>query len=109
MPDFDVHQVREAAARAAHDARCVFHTSSGKFLGHYGIQQTVEWDVDAAMAVIVPAVTAQIRALHRCYHEDYLDVDCCSECSSETWWSPYPCPTVRLLDQIDAAVRGEGQ
>lgn len=67
----------------------------------------------AALAVIVPAVTAEVRALHKeasrvTYWRDALGDDHreqlthCALCGDD-----YPCPTVRLLDQLDKAARGE--
>jgi hypothetical protein len=95
-----------------------------------------------SLAVIVPAVTAEIRALHKPVHltfswrdgvraEDpcetcggkaggdqecgcWGDVDrtlyclACSDLSGHTsFHAEHPCPTVRLLDELDGAARGE--
>lgn len=72
-----------------------------------------------SLAVIVPAVTAEVRALHSSTDEPTSDHYHCrpSECDQAGEGSlkpvcdecdmPSPCPTVRLLDELDAVVRGE--
>lgn len=59
--------------------------------------------VAAALPVIVAAVTDEVRKLHtnRCA-SPYCDGGACHECIK-----PYPCPTKRLLDEIDAAAGRE--
>lgn len=67
----------------------------------------------AALAVIVPAITAQFRALHprsesnpgeagRQHQEAGPWLGDCEAC-----WLRHPCPTVHLCDELDALVRGE--
>jgi hypothetical protein len=157
MSDFDVQQVREAAADVLSVHRwksmgvASVECECGEIL--YGNDRMTQFPADeafrkhladAAMAVIVPAVTAQIRALHKAVHLTFSwkdgiraeepcevcggkaggdrecgcwgDVDrdlyclSCSDLSGHTsHHAVYPCPTVLLCDQIDAAVRGEGQ
>lgn len=108
MPDFDVQQVVEAAARAAYEDAM---TKKGtpfepwETLPEYW-RRIFRSQACAALAVIVPAVTEQIRALH--HEEGYYfsipgeTVQICELCDTD-----WPCPTVRLLDELDAAVRGE--
>lgn len=55
-----------------------------------------------ALAVIVPAVTAEIRALHA-----RGVANRCWECHDLLGLERYPCRTVRLLDELDAAAKGE--
>ena len=69
--------------------------------------------VEAALAVIVKAITAQVRVLHNAipaptsehYHCDPQECDRSGEgllqpwCDECTQWAP--CPTVRLCDEID--------
>ena len=114
MADFDVQQVVEAAARAAYD-------SSQRF--NRGSVRAEEWELipeywrrifraqaRAALAVIVPAVTEQVRALHEvhdCNYDECLRIngDCLfvDQCSC----GQQPCDEARLLDELDAAARGE--
>lgn len=98
MPDFDVQQVREAVeSRTRQMGYLMSHRETG-----------------AALAVIVPAVTQQIRALHReseiviwrrdALGDDHQDqISHCALCGDD-----WPCPTVRLLDQLDAAAADKG-
>lgn len=87
-----------------------------------------------SLAVIVPAVTAEVRALHHAAYRDgdrtpicpdchgkagthpcgcwreYDVLPVCAECGSQP--TPFeaddwPCPTARLLDELDATARGE--
>ena len=100
MPDFDVPQVVESAAKAAYEASQRFNRGSVRaeeweLLPEYW-RRIFRAQATAALAVIVPAVTEQIRATHKV--EDWW----CNECQTS-----YPCPTARLLDEIDAAARGE--
>ena len=105
MPDFDVQQVVEAAAKAIHDARCGFHREGVTLVGHYAVQQSADDSAALAMSVILPAVTQQIRALHVLLG-DPDDWRWCDGC--EQYIEPNgQCPTVRLLDSLDAAVRAE--
>ncbi len=133
MADFDVHQVREAAARAIWDTE---HDGvpAWEAAGEPYPSNEYRHEADAAMAVIVPAVTAQIRALHYPSRRDVDRTPMCPDCRGKAGTHPcgcwqeydlwpvcgecgeqptpyededYPCPTVRLLDQIEAAVRGE--
>ncbi|MCB0912453.1 MAG: hypothetical protein KDB60_12635 [Propionibacteriaceae bacterium] len=139
MPDFDVPQVREAAARA--EFRRVYGSVVSWERARGPLQEAYLQGAAAAMSVIVPAVTQQVRALHRPVHLTFSwkdgvraeepcevcggkagerecgcwgDVDryvyclACSDLSGHTsHHTDYPCQTVLLLDEIDAAVRGE--
>ena len=138
---FDVQQVVEAAARAAYEDAMAkkgtpfepWETLPGYWLRIYRAHTR------AALAVIVPAVTEQVRALHKRVHLVFTwnsglhAEDPCPECDGKAgeWpcgcWGDYdieyhclecssltekhrvawPCPTVRLLDELDAAARGE--
>lgn len=80
-----------------------------------------------SLAVIVPAVTAEVRALHHRHSTALMDYDCeCGDCDHEgdcpithtsvcipcsapelDHYVIWPCPTARLLDELDATVRGE--
>ena len=62
MPDFDVPKVREAAARA--EFRMVYGSAVSWERARGPLQEAYLRGAAAAMSVIVPAVTAQIRALH---------------------------------------------
>ena len=84
-------------------------------------------ETTAALAVIVPAVTAEVRALHHRHSTALMAYDCeCGDCDHEgdcpithtsvcipcsapelDHYVIWPCPTVRLLDELDAVVRGE--
>ena len=110
MPDFDVPQVVEAAARAAYEASQRFNrdgvrAEEWELLPEYW-RRIFRAQATAALAVIVPAVTEQIRALH--HEEGYYfsipgeTVQICELCDTD-----WPCPTVRLCDELDAAARGE--
>ena len=97
MPDFDVQQVREAAARAM-DPGCI------KIDG----PRLADTQAIAAMSVIVPAVTEQIRALHKTVpHEGAPGWFWCHGCRHSVSADAKVCATVRLLDELDAAARGE--
>lgn len=126
MADFDVQQVAYDAAMETWDDH----------------EEPTEGQIDAmilGMSVIVPAVTEQVRALHKRVHLVFTwnsglhAEDPCPECDGKAgeWpcgcWGDYdieyhclecssltekhrvawPCPTVRLLDELDAAARGE--
>ena len=81
----------------------------------WGEEEPSDGHLDAvrlSLAVIVPAVTAEVRALHKeasrvTYWRDALGddnqtlVEWCADCLQS-----YPCPTIRLLDELDAAARG---
>jgi hypothetical protein len=80
-----------------------------------------------ALAVIVPAFTAEVRALHHRHSTAFMAYDCeCGDCDHEgdcpitptsvcipcsapemDHYVHFPCPTVRLLDELDGAARGE--
>jgi len=102
MPDFDVQQVVEAAAKAAYEAEVHWLPSL------FGGTAEVHWeDVSdderqrwcneqgVAMSVIVPAVTDQIRALHRRVHLVFTwnsglhAEDPCPECDGKA--GEWPC------------------
>ncbi len=101
MADFDVQQVVEAAARAQTVA-----------LGYNGwdslprnTQEMWTRATRAALAVIVPAVTEQVRALRHqvVAYDDFAMTSGRRECLC----GRSDCPTVRKLDELDAAARGE--
>ena len=108
MPDFDVQKLAEEAARAQYRSR----TDLDGF-DRLIARQKRSWveDSTAALAVIVPAVTEQIRALHQpnpgCsftpWNGEKVEFDGCKTCGAVR----YPCPTLRLCDELDAAARGE--
>lgn len=81
MPDFDVQQIVEAAARAAYDSSQRFNRDSVRaeeweLLPEYW-RRIFRAQARAAMAVIVPAVTEQIRALHQQRNiREYEERDC---------------------------------
>ena len=107
MADFDVQKLAEEAARAQYRSR----TDLDGF-DRLIARQKRSWveDSTAALAVIVPAVTEQIRALHQPNPTlEYLPNGvripwkaCSCGCPTHT-----ACPTVRLLDELDDAARGE--
>ena len=103
MPDFDVPQVREAAARA--EFRRVYGSVVSWERARGPLQAAYLQGAAAAMSVIVPAVTQQIRALHHdvVAYDDFAMTSGRRECSC----GRSDCPTVRLLDELDAAVRAD--
>ena len=119
MPNLDVPQVVEAAARAAYDSSQRFNRDSVRaeeweLLPEYW-RRIFRAQARAALAVIVPAVTEQIRALHPRHPES---CDCIARdgdgvcfientCDGCTGMPEWPCPTVRKCDELDAATRGE--
>lgn len=108
MPDLDLTALVEEAAQAAHDGRCVFHRDGLPLIGHWGVIDTCTEDVSAALAVIVPAITAQIRTLHRhAPHEGAPGWLWCHGCQHSVSADAQWCPTVRLCGELDAAARGE--
>lgn len=132
MADFDVQQVVEAAARA--------QVGVGSAYGSWDELSAVarrHWIAEtwAAVAVIVPAVTQQIRTLHYPANRDAERTPICRECRGRAGTHPcgcwqeydlwpvcgecgeqptpyededYPCLTVRLCDGLDDAARGDG-
>ena len=114
MPDFDVQQVLEAAARAIYDigrdpAVSFDDAKSGDLGDATGLYRMAaassEHDARAALAVILPAVTQQIRALAEKWAAD----------SADPFNTPFEAAALRvcgyelreLADALDAAVRGE--
>ena len=90
---FDVQQVVEAAARAHMEVEWP------QYLG-----KPTRIDLEAAraaLAVIVLAVTEQIRELHKPREVGPLAGYCVMDGIAD------PCPTLRLCDELDAAARGE--
>ena len=66
--------------------------------GYYGTKLDVDEAremAEAALPVIVAAVLKPIRELHR---EQF---QFCRECDAD-----YPCPTIQLCDEIEAAAKG---
>jgi hypothetical protein len=64
----------------------------------------------AALPVVVAAVTDEVRKLHApidamMYGQNTVTaVKVCAACGTDNGsWQRHPCPTVRLLDEIDAA------
>lgn len=111
MPNLDVQQVVEAAARAIYNlGRCDGVSFEDAKLADFGHATALyrmdaassEREARAALAVIVPAVTEQVRALHPGCDRPRHQCGLCHACSVE-----HPCPTARLLDELDAAARGE--
>lgn len=106
------HEVVEAAARAAYEASQRFNrdgvrAEEWELLPEYW-RRIFRAQATAALAVIVPAVTEQIRALHESHHW------CISDEGTPDMFSPdkslgfpWPCRERHLLDELDAAARGE--
>lgn len=67
--------------------------------------------VDAALPVIVKAVTDRVRALHRPVEMLNMRtnriVTVCLACGTDAGERLHPCSTVRLCDEIDAELGGE--
>ena len=104
MADFDVQQVVESAARA------MFKRTTGGDWNQLldSVKETWRFEATAALAVIVPAVTEQVRALHESHHW------CISDEGTPDMFSPdkslgfpWPCRERPLLDELDAAAKGE--
>ena len=105
MADFDVQKLAEEAARAQYRSR----TDLDGF-DRLIARQKRSWveDSTAALAVIVPAVTEQIRALHRLAPRAGLPGwSWCHGCRHSVRADIGKCSTVRLCDELDAAARGE--
>lgn len=110
MADFDVQQVVETAALAMH-AECFGSAQVPDGFEHCGHGAQFRREATAALAVIMPAVTEQIRALHQpnpgCsftpWNGEKVEFDGCKTCGAVR----YPCPTLRLCDELAAAARGE--
>lgn len=94
MTAFDRQQVIEDAARA-------MHNTAGQWPWERLSTEEPLWaegwrgNAKAALPVIVAAVLKPIRELHR---EQF---QFCRDCDAD-----YPCPTVRLLDQIETDSKG---
>ncbi len=95
----------------AFDRQQVIETASRK-VGHHSGQAAVA----RALPVIVAAVLKPIRELHRPH--PYADAELrsvspslpefvCTHCATPSGRAvAFPCPTVRLLDEIKAAAKG---
>ena len=64
--------------------------------------------VDAALPVIVKAITDRVRALHEPIEMLHMRtnriVTVCLACGTDAGERLHPCPTVRLLDEIDTEI-----
>ena len=112
MPDFDVQQIRGKTADAiALSVLPSYYTAADREMVLNLPTIADDHRARAALAVIVPAVTEQIRALHQpnpgCsftpWNGEKVEFDGCKTCGAVR----YPCPTLRLCDELDAAARGE--
>lgn len=83
--------------------------------GYYGTKVDVDEAremAEAALPVIVAAVLKPIRELHAagepvCVETGHTPSLCpCSEVFCEGCGESMPCPTIRLLDEIEAAAKG---
>ena len=106
MPDFDVQQIRRKAADAiALSVLPSYYTAADREMVLNLPTIADDHRARAALAVIVPAVTQQVRALHHdvVAYDDFAMTSGRRECSCRR----YRCPTVRLLDELDSAVRAD--
>lgn len=109
-------KIIEAAATAIHDAACTFHSDRGISVGHYSIEMHAAQDAALVLPVIVVAALKPIRELHRPH--PYADAELrsvspslpefvCTHCATPSGRAvAFPCPTVRLLDQIETDSKG---
>ena len=112
MTAFDRQQIIEAAARTIHDDACLYY--------HHRDEEPPGCHIDIArkeaaiaLPVIVAAVLKPIRELHAPIDAaDYSGgpfrgvTQVCIACGTDDGnWQRHPCPTVRLLDQIEADCR----
>lgn len=89
MTAIDRQQIIEDAAKLSYAAHFRNATPDP-------VELAIERDgLRAALPVIVAAVLKPIRELHR---EQF---QFCRDCDAD-----YPCPTIRLLDEIEAAAKG---
>lgn len=130
MTAFDRQQIIEAAARTIHDDACLYyhHRDEEPPGCHIDIARK---DAALVLPVIVAAVLKPIRELHYPADNDAARTPRCPECLGKAgvhpcgcwadedqqpvcghcYWlrsvrEPWPCPTVRLLDQIEADSKG---
>lgn len=77
------------------------------------VRHNRKYSIGTALPVIAAGLLAPLRELHRdewdCGNPQHTNPDYdCPEC--EVWCEscgvPFPCPTVRLLDQIEADCKG---
>ena len=105
-------KIIEAAATAIHDAACTFHSDRGISVGHYSIEMHAAQDAALVLPVIVAAALKPIRELHAsgepvCVETGHTPSRCpCSEVFCEGCGESMPCPTVRLLDEIESSAKG---
>ena len=106
MPDFDLDQLEKDTARAIYGRKPRLPQAEWNHL----LESTrFYWRSEAraalSMSVILPAVTEQVRALHHdvVAYDDFAMTSGRRECSC----GRSDCPTVRLLDELDAAVRAD--
>ncbi len=112
MTAIDRQQIIEDTAKAIHDALCIFHRDGRTQIGCYGVEQRSETDAMLTLPVIVAAVLKPIRELHAagepvCVETGHTPSRCpCSEVFCEGCGESMPCPTVRLLDEIESSAKG---
>ncbi len=102
-------QLIEQMARAQFDAQDAFYPTPDEW-DHMGTRERAEWlaIVGSTLPVIVKAVTDRMRALHEPVEVEPSDTICgpCSFLLPNGRYfgkvEEYPCPTVRLCDEIDA-------
>ena len=95
MTAFDRQQIIEDAAKAIFDVRDdEFDLDEWEDIDSTE-HERYQCDARAALPVIVAAVLKPIRELHR---EQF---QFCRECDAD-----YPCPTIQLCDEIEAAAKG---
>ena len=110
MPNLDVPQVVEAAAKAAYEASQRFNRGSVRaedweLIPEYW-RRNLRAQSAAALAVIVPAVTEQVRALHKTVpHEGAPGWFWCHGCRHSVSADAKVCPTVRALDELESAIK----
>ncbi len=101
MPDFDVQQVVEDHRFDKVGRVCSCGVLCGVVCDGLSYEQHLA-------AVIVPAVTQQVRELHRITpHEGAPGWLWCHGCRHSVSAEAKVCPTVLLLDSLDAAARSE--
>ena len=87
----------DALVERARDEVAGYPIGSGYYSMSIGVDDATEI-ARTILPEIVRAVTAEMRALHPDIHGE------CHMCSDECGPKVQPCPTVRLCDQIDAAM-----
>ena len=100
MATIDKAALIEAAAKAIHSRR-VYMARGVTEQPPPPTQREVD-DAAAALPVIARELLAPLRELHR-------ECDWMSRTPGRCWHDGrgYPCPTVRLLDQIEADMKGD--